>query len=191
MPVVKRYPNRKLYDTQAKKYITLDGIADLIRQGEDVRIIDHASGEDMTALTLTQIILEQEKKQSGLLPHSLLTGLIRASGDRLTALQKTLFSATFWQQIDEEIKYRIQNLIRLGEISEEDGQDLLDKLMHPKLRTQSSASAREQSTSIGLHELELILQQRQVPTQGDLQRLYAQLEALADKIEQISESEAA
>ena len=73
MPIIKRYPNRKLYDTEAKKYITLDGIAELIRQGEEVVVIDHTTNEDLTAVTLTQIIFEQEKKSSGFLtairPH--------------------------------------------------------------------------------------------------------------------------
>jgi len=68
MPVIKRYPNRKLYDTQAKQYITLDRIAELIREGTDIQVIDHASGEDITALTLSQVIFEQEKRQSGFYP---------------------------------------------------------------------------------------------------------------------------
>ncbi|MGD8735253.1 MAG: polyhydroxyalkanoate synthesis regulator DNA-binding domain-containing protein, partial [Anaerolineae bacterium] len=55
MTRIKRYPNRKLYDTEAKQYITLEGIAALIRQGNEVQVIDHATGEDLTALTLTQI----------------------------------------------------------------------------------------------------------------------------------------
>ena len=63
MPVVKRYPNRKLYDTQAKRYVTLNSIAELIRLGEDIQVIDYTTGEDITALTLTQIIFEQEKEK--------------------------------------------------------------------------------------------------------------------------------
>ena len=190
MPVVKRYPNRKLYDTRAKQYITLDGIAALIRQGEEVQVVDHTSGEDITALTLTQIIFEQEKKQSGLMPLSTLTGLIRASGDRLTSLQKTLFSSTFWQQIDEEIKTRIQALVNLGEISEEEAKNLLKKLLHPKIRPQENRPDAEQPPMISAQELEAYLQDRQIPTQEDLHQLYTQLEALAEKLEDISQSQA-
>ena len=51
MLVIKRYPNRKLYDTTAKQYITLEGIAARIRDGEEVQIVDHATGEDLTTLT--------------------------------------------------------------------------------------------------------------------------------------------
>ena len=83
MPVIKRYPNRKLYDTEAKRYVTLEHIAALIQANEDVLVIDHETGEDLTNLTLSQIIFEQEKKGSGLLPRPLLTNLIRTSGDTL------------------------------------------------------------------------------------------------------------
>ncbi len=90
MILIKRYPNRKLYNTEAKQYITLEGVAALIRQGAEIRVIDHSSGEDLTVLTLTQIILEQERKQSGLLTNAFLTSLIRAGEDRLYALPHNL-----------------------------------------------------------------------------------------------------
>ncbi len=62
MPLIKRYPNRKLYDTEAKRYVTLENITEMIQKGEEVQVVDYESGEDLTNLTLTQIILEQEKK---------------------------------------------------------------------------------------------------------------------------------
>jgi polyhydroxyalkanoate synthesis repressor PhaR len=78
MIIIKRYQNRKLYDTSARRYITLDGIAQLIRQGNNVQIIDNVTEEDLTNVTLMQIIMEQEKKKSGFLPLSILVGLIQA-----------------------------------------------------------------------------------------------------------------
>ncbi len=83
MPLIKRYPNRKLYNTEAKAYVTLDEIAEMIRAGRDVHVVDHETGDDLTSLTLTQIILEQEKKSTGFMPRSLLTTIIRAGGDTL------------------------------------------------------------------------------------------------------------
>ena len=88
MLIIKRYPNRKLYDTEAKKYITLDGISDLIRDGQEIQVLDHASGEDLTAVILTQIIFEQEKKNSGFLPRSVLRGLVQAGGDTIGSLRR-------------------------------------------------------------------------------------------------------
>ena len=67
MYLIKRYPNRKLYDTQKKEYLNLDTIAKLIRHGEEVMVVDHVSGEDITTVTLTQIIMEREKKDGNFL----------------------------------------------------------------------------------------------------------------------------
>ena len=56
--LIKRYGNRKMYDTKASRYVTLDGVTELVRAGEDLRIIDNDSGEDLTAVTFAQIIYE-------------------------------------------------------------------------------------------------------------------------------------
>jgi polyhydroxyalkanoate synthesis repressor PhaR len=81
--VVKRYANRKLYDTQRSRYVTLEQIADMIRSGEDVKIVDNNSKEDLTAITLTQIIFEEEKKQS-FLPLSALRNIIQSGATNMT-----------------------------------------------------------------------------------------------------------
>jgi polyhydroxyalkanoate synthesis repressor PhaR len=83
--VVKRYANRKLYDTQRSRYVTLEQIADMIRGGEDVKIVDNNSKEDLTAITLTQIIFEEEKKQS-FLPLSALRNIIQSGASNMTQL---------------------------------------------------------------------------------------------------------
>lgn len=80
--IVKRYANRKLYDTERSCYVTLDDIAIMIRAGDDVRVIDNKSGEDLTSVTLAQIIFETEKKNS-FMPLSLLRGLIQDGGDAI------------------------------------------------------------------------------------------------------------
>jgi polyhydroxyalkanoate synthesis repressor PhaR len=81
--VVKRYANRKLYDTQRSRYVTLEQIADMIRGGEDVKIVDNNSKEDLTAITLTQIIFEEEKKQS-FLPLSALRNIIQSGANNMS-----------------------------------------------------------------------------------------------------------
>ena len=63
--VIKRYPNRKLYDTDAKRYVRLNDIAKMIQAGHEIQVVDHTTQEDLTAVTLTQIIFEQEKKEGG------------------------------------------------------------------------------------------------------------------------------
>lgn len=80
--IVKRYSNRKLYDTARSKYVTLDEIARMVKAGEDVRIIDNESKEDLTSVTLTQIIYEQEKAARRM-PLGMLRSIIQTSGETL------------------------------------------------------------------------------------------------------------
>jgi len=70
--VIKRYSNRKLYDTQESRYVTLEAIAAFVKAGEEVRVVDNDSGEDLTAVTFAQIILEEERRKNGFLPLPIL-----------------------------------------------------------------------------------------------------------------------
>jgi len=94
--LIKRYPNRRLYDTSASSYVKLDRVADLIRQGRIVKVIEAGSEEDITAYVLTQIMLEEAKKKNFLLPVSVLHLIIRY-GD-------TLLGEFFEKYLQEAIK---------------------------------------------------------------------------------------
>jgi polyhydroxyalkanoate synthesis repressor PhaR len=59
--LIKKYANRKLYDTRTSKYITLDGLADLVRKGHEIKVVDRDNGHDLTQVILSQIVLSQEK----------------------------------------------------------------------------------------------------------------------------------
>ena len=60
--LIKKYANRKLYDTRTSRYVTLDGIAELVRKGHDIRVVDRDTGHDLTQVVLSQIVLTEEKK---------------------------------------------------------------------------------------------------------------------------------
>ena len=77
--VIKKYPNRRLYDTAKSRYINLEDIAVFIREGKDVQVIDAQTGEDLTRVTLTQIIVDDAKQQPTGLPLELLKQLIVSS----------------------------------------------------------------------------------------------------------------
>lgn len=79
MIVVKKYANRRLYDTSAGRYVNLEDLAELIRKGEEIQVVDAKSGEDLTRVVLTQIIVEDAKGQPTGLPLELLRQLIVAS----------------------------------------------------------------------------------------------------------------
>lgn len=174
MPIIKRYPNRKLYDTESKKYITLDGIADLIRQGQEVQVVDHTSGEDLTALTLSQIIFEQEKKGGGFLPKSVLTSLVQAGGDTMNSLRRGLTAPLdLLRQVDDEIERRLQTLISRGELAKEEGVQLRNKLL----------SLGRWSHTPDEAEIEQALAAQGIPRQEEIQQLSHQIDSLSAKLD--------
>jgi polyhydroxyalkanoate synthesis repressor PhaR len=84
--VVKKYANRRLYDTRSSSYITLDNLAEMVRQGRDFVVYDAKTGEDITRGVLTQIIVEEEGKGRSLLPTAFLRQLIGFYGDQMQSL---------------------------------------------------------------------------------------------------------
>jgi polyhydroxyalkanoate synthesis repressor PhaR len=93
--VIKRYANRRLYDTEQSAYITLEQVTEKVREGKQVRVVDAKSGEDLTAFILSQLIVESARRRNVLLPVPLLHLIVRY-GDNLLAeffekhLEKTL-----------------------------------------------------------------------------------------------------
>src|SRR5512140_1398609 len=83
--VIKRYANRKLYDTVESRYVTLEEIAEMVKAGAEVRIVDNRTKEDLTSVTLAQIIFEEEKKTSKMSLRTL-KDLIRHGGERAAQL---------------------------------------------------------------------------------------------------------
>ena len=75
--LLKKYGNRRLYDTARSTYVTLNQVADIIKQGMDVEVIDAKTQEDVTSFILTQIVLEQARRKNALLPVELLHLIIR------------------------------------------------------------------------------------------------------------------
>lgn len=111
--VIKRYTNRKLYDTVESRYVTLDEIAEMVKQGAEVRIIDNRSKEDLTSVTLAQIIFEEEKKKNRM-PLSVLREIIRHPGESISGfIQKEVSPRV--ASIREEAESRLDRLLRREE----------------------------------------------------------------------------
>jgi polyhydroxyalkanoate synthesis repressor PhaR len=102
--VVKKYANRRLYNTETSSYVTLDDLAAMIRDGRDFVVYDAKTGEDITRGVLTQIIVEQEGKGQNMLPTAVLRQLIGLYGDNLQSLVPRYLEAamaSFTQQQDQ------------------------------------------------------------------------------------------
>jgi len=167
--LIKRYPNRKLYNTDAKRYITLDSIADLIHDGYDVEVRDHETGEDLTGVTLSQIIFEREKRDSGYLPSALLTNLIRTGGDTLEVVRRSFqASLNAVRALENEFDQRLDALVR--RLREEISRDRIGGLMDMRLLDSRVEAA--------LHRLN-------IPSRVDMLRLQGQLEQLVDALDTV------
>jgi polyhydroxyalkanoate synthesis repressor PhaR len=90
--IIKRYTNRKLYDTVESRYVTLDQISEMIRNGDDVKIVDNKTKEDLTTVTLAQIIFEEEKKQRSFLPLGAMRNIIQSGGEWFAEAQRRVQS---------------------------------------------------------------------------------------------------
>jgi polyhydroxyalkanoate synthesis repressor PhaR len=118
--LIKRYANRKLYNTQTSRYITLKGIAALVESGTDVRVIDKETGDDITNVALSQILLDNERSSSTG-SQTLVSELISRGGDALYgALRRGMGDATggigeLQKNVRRIIKNREHDAAKLGE----------------------------------------------------------------------------
>jgi polyhydroxyalkanoate synthesis repressor PhaR len=110
--LIKRYGNRKLYDVRSSRYVTLDGVRSLVQAGEDVRVIDNDSGEDLTGVTFAQIIYEEAKRRNGIYSLPFLRWLIQR-GDE--AVRDVLRSVERGREalgsVREAAERRVQKLV--------------------------------------------------------------------------------
>ena len=175
--LIKRYPNRKLYNTDAKRYITLDTIADLIRDGNDVEVRDHETGEDLTGVTLSQVIFEREKKDSGYLPSVLLTNLIRTGGGTLDYVKRS-FTASFnaVRALEAEVDQRLESLVRRGELAEDEARRLREEFSRDRLSGLMDLHILDSRLEAALHRLNM-------PSRVDMLNLQLQLEQLTETLD--------
>ena len=107
---IKKYANRRLYDTDSSTYITLARLAHMVREGREFEVVDAKTGEDITRSVLTQIIFEQENKEGAqnLLPINFLRQLIRFYGDSMQMLVPRYLETSIDSLTREQQKFRDQ-----------------------------------------------------------------------------------
>ena len=129
--VIKKYQNRKLYDTKDSCYITLDEIAGLIRKGEDVAVVDNKTKADVTSIILTQILVDQEKSAKSILPLTMLRDIIqRGQGSLFDFIHRyVLLGMDTEQEKHTEAERYIDRLVTRGELSKTEGKSLLKEVM--------------------------------------------------------------
>jgi len=172
--LIKRYANRKLYNTQASRYITLKGISELIEAGEDVRVIDNETGEDITSVALSQILVDHERSNSTG-SQTLLSGLISRGGDALyEALRRGVGDAS------EGIGELQSNLRRIIKNREHDTGKLGEWI----------AVATPDFDHIVQGAMERVFKVLDMPRRGDIEALNANLQRVAEAVESLQHAEA-
>jgi polyhydroxyalkanoate synthesis repressor PhaR len=139
--IVKRYSNRKLYDTVKSRYVTLEEVAQLIKGGLEVKILDNRTKDDLTAVTLAQIIFEEEKKRARM-PLDVLRDIIRHGGEALTGF------------LHEQVGPRVATIREEAEV-------LRDRLLGRDAEERSSGAAPGKLRALE-HAKDLIGQSRRV-----------------------------
>jgi polyhydroxyalkanoate synthesis repressor PhaR len=113
--VIKKYPNRRLYDTEISSYITLEDVRQLIVDGEEFEVRDAKSGEELTRTVLLQIIAEHEERGQPMFSTQLLTQIIRFYGDSLQGFMGSYLERSMQLFLEQQTQFRSQLNNLLGQ----------------------------------------------------------------------------
>ncbi len=188
--VIKRYTNRKLYDTVESRYVTLDEIAEMVKRGVEVKIVDNRSKEDLTSVTLAQIVFEEEKKKNQM-PLSVLREIIRRPSESLSGFIKSEVSPRV-QSFKDEAGSRLDRLLRREEGGTEGAEGTAappTETTGPEFLKTSQRAFEEWQKKLDervRHAVENVL--GGLPALGrDMQQLLSRIEALEKKLEALEE----
>jgi len=188
--VIKRYTNRKLYDTVESRYVTLDEIAQMIKGGAEVKIIDNRSKEDLTSVTLAQIIFEEEKKRSQM-PLGVLREIIRHGGEAVAGFYQEKVGTKIAERISdvkskteslrEEVEQRVRGVTSVlrGDLSSVNPvKDVLaaGERAVDELRAKVDANVKQALDALG----------GPGAISGELERLHKKIQELEKKLEQLA-----
>ena len=184
--IIKRYSNRKLYDTEDKRYITLEQIAQLVRDGQDIKVVENQTGEDLTNVTLSQILLEQEKRKEGGLPKTFFMNLIQRSSSTVSDFLRKNVLQYFDQafQAEERISQDLDKLVERGEMEPKEAEALEAEI---KTRTQT---LKQRLDELVERRVQDVLSKLSIPSKAEIDRLRAQIDALSAQVEELSKARA-
>ena len=174
---IKKYANRKLYDLQDKKYVSLFRIGEMMEEGEEIHIIDNQTGEDITAQVISQIL--SKKKADEELPPSMLMQLLRKGSDRLGGYVKKTSSVlqsakTFAEDEIEKLVSAKGNEKHIPDIEANKlEQDLSERT--DKLKTWIGEKVDQRMTEV--------LRLMNLPTKDDIDKLMEQIDHLSQKVD--------
>jgi len=179
--LIKRYTNRKLYDTLESRYVTLEEIARLVREGEEVTVVDNESNEDLTAVTFAQIILEEERRKTNFISVPFLRKMIRSGEARVQDLSdRASRGIEVVGEIAEKAGQKLRDVVDDSSKAIEDGRGFVDDLLGvPQKRFKELGEMAKKSVD----------SVRSNPTiQRELERVASSLHSLERSVERLREA---
>jgi polyhydroxyalkanoate synthesis repressor PhaR len=150
--LIKRYDNRKLYDAADRRYVTLEHLAGMVARGEDVRVVDQKSGDDLTNVVFTQVILERMKQRTADVPRQVLARLIRLGSAAAPSLAGWVGPHEAAARARDEAEKIVSRMIGRGRLSLEEALALRQEIAHSVHRIVAEAQQGLESRIRGLLE---------------------------------------
>jgi polyhydroxyalkanoate synthesis repressor PhaR len=143
--LIRRYDNRKLYDAQVRRYVTLEELARLIAAGTDVRVVEQRTGEDITTVVLAQVVLEGIKQRTANIPHQVLSRLIRLGSSRAGGLAEWLDPQEASMRARHEAERIVSGLVTRGRLTLDEALALRQDIAGSAQRLAAEAQAGVQA----------------------------------------------
>ena len=187
--VIKKYANRRLYNTASSAYVTLDDLSVMVKEGTDFLVHDAKTGEDITRQVLTQIIFEEEAKGQNLLPIDFLRQLIRFYGDSMQAFVPGYLQFSLENLAREQEKLREQ---LMGPAGNEMYKSMEDQARKNMAMFQEAMSMFNPFAAMGGQENQASTDEKpqsesSTPPNKDLESLRAQIRAMQSKIDELAD----
>ena len=189
--IIKKYANRRLYNTDTSTYVTLEDLAEMVRVERDFVVYDAKTGEDLTHAVLTQIIVEQESRGTNLLPIGFLRQLIRFYGDGMQMLVPSFLEFSLDSLTKQQEKYRRNFADTFGTAAFDAVQEQVRKnfetfektlgMFTPFSSDQSAARAERKAG-----DEEAAAKPAEAPVPDDIDTLKAELQAMQERLEKLS-----
>jgi len=188
---IKKYANRRLYDTSASRYVTLDHLRELVREGRDFKVIDAKSGDDLTRGVLAQIIFEEESKGETLLPVEFLRQLISFYGDSMQSMVPSYLSMSMETFARQHQAMRDKMAGAMGEAMGGNSMAMLEEQTKRNMAMfqQAMSMFTPFSTGAAMGDMPGAPSQEPSGKSDDVQALRAELDAMRQKLDQLASKE--
>ena len=193
--IIKKYANRRLYNTDTSTYVTLEDLAEMVKSERDFVVFDAKTGEDLTHAVLTQIIVEQESRGTNLLPIRFLRQLIRFYGDSMQRLVPSYLEFSLDSLTRQQEQYRRRFAHAFGTAAFDAVQDQVRKnfatferalgLFSPFSPTGPGGNNNEDGAEAGQHG-RLVEGASRGPSDDEIAALKAELTAMQERLDQLS-----